>query len=315
MSDSPLRLVFAGTPEFAAVSLAALIDTVYEPVAVYCQPDRPAGRGRKLRIGPVKQLALEQGIEVFQPQNFKSQEAIDTLAALKPDVLIVVAYGLILPQSVLDIPTFGAINVHASLLPRWRGAAPIQRAILAGDKETGITTMQMDAGLDTGDMLLKQVCPILPEDSTATLHDRLADLGGKTLLETLELLSAGKLSPQAQDETQTCYAQKIAVSEAALDWTLAADKLALSIRAFNPVPVAHCFYNEDRYKIWSAKAIAKNSDLPPGSIIDLNKQGLDIQTGDGTLRVTKLQAPGKRAMQITDYVNGNAVLSIGSAFS
>ena len=315
MSDSPLRLVFAGTPEFAAVSLAALIDTVYEPVAVYCQPDRPAGRGRKLRIGPVKQLALEQGIEVFQPQNFKSQEAIDTLAALKPDVLIVVAYGLILPQSVLDIPTFGAINVHASLLPRWRGAAPIQRAILAGDKETGITTMQMDAGLDTGDMLLKQVCPILPEDSTATLHDRLAELGGKTLLETLELLSADKLSPQAQDETQTCYAQKIAVSEAALDWTLAADKLALSIRAFNPVPVAHCFYNEDRYKIWSAKAIAKNSDLPPGSIIDLNKQGLDIQTGDGTLRVTKLQAPGKRAMQITDYVNGNAVLSIGSAFS
>lgn len=315
MPDSTLRLVFAGTPEFAAVSLAALLDSVYKPIAVYCQPDRPAGRGRKLRAGPVKQLALEQGIEVFQPLNFKSQDDIEAFATLKPDVLIVVAYGLILPQAILDIPTYGAINVHASLLPRWRGAAPIQRAILAGDEETGITTMQMDAGLDSGDMLLKQTCPILANDTAATLHDKLAAMGAQTLLDTLSLLVANKLSPQKQEEALVCYAHKIAVSEAALDWSLSAKKLELSIRAFNPVPVAHSFFGGERYKIWSARAIEENSELPPGSIVKLNKQGLDIQTADGVLRVTKLQAPGKRAMDITDFINGNSLLSVGAAFA
>jgi len=283
-------------------------------MAVYCQPDRPAGRGRKLRIGPVKQLAIDNCIDVFQPLNFKSQESIEVLAALKPDVLIVVAYGLILPQAVLDIPTFGAINVHGSLLPRWRGAAPIQRAILAGDNETGITTMQMDKGLDTGAMLLRRVCPILPADNAADVHDRLAVLGAKTLLETMDALSANQLNPEKQDDTLACYAKKIEVAEAALDWSLSASELAQRVRAFNPVPVSYCLYQNERYKVWRAEPIASIVDQAVGTICAISKDGVDVQTGEGILRIQTLQAPGKRALDVRDYINGNTALAVGQAF-
>lgn len=315
MSVSKLRVVFAGTPEFAATSLAALIDSPYVPLAVYCQPDRPAGRGRKLRPGPVKQLAMNHHIDVYQPLNFKSQASLDTLAMLRPDILIVVAYGLILPQAVLDIPCYGAINVHASLLPRWRGAAPIQRAILAGDSETGITTMQMDSGLDTGDMLLRRACPILPDDTAAGLHERLARLGAKTLLETLDALRQGQLVPEKQNDALACYAKKIEVSEAALDWSLAARDLALRVRAFNPVPVAFSCYAGERYKIWLAEAVAVESGKPAGTIIQMGKAGIDVQTGEGALRIRRLQAPGRRALDVADYLNGNPVLTTGCSFS
>ncbi|MBL4851854.1 MAG: methionyl-tRNA formyltransferase [Gammaproteobacteria bacterium] len=311
---APLRVVFAGTPEFAASSLRALVESPYQPVAVYCQPDRPAGRGRKLRSGPVKQVALENHINVLQPLNFKSQESIDALAELKPDVLIVVAYGLILPQAVLDIPRYGAINVHASLLPRWRGAAPIQRAILAGDKQTGITTMQMDKGLDTGAMLLCRTCPILPTDNSAKLHERLALLGAETLLETLNNLIENQLSPQQQDNSLACYAKKITVAEAALDWSLSAVELALRVRAFNPTPIAHCTYQGERYKIWRAEAVVNHNNHAIATICAVDKKGIDIQTGDGLLRIQTLQAPGKRALDVRDYLNGNVAITVGELF-
>ncbi len=314
MSDSPIRLVFAGTPEFAAVSLTALLESSYQPIAVYCQPDRPSGRGRKLRAGPVKALAIEHGVEVMQPQSFKQADTIAAFKALKPDVLVVVAYGLILPQAVLDIPTYGAINVHASLLPRWRGAAPIQRAILAGDSETGITTMQMDAGLDTGDMLFKSVCAIDAEDSASRLHDKLASLGAQTLMKTLDRLANGELSSEKQDEELATYAAKISVEEARLDWNLGAEQLALRVRAFNPVPVAHSTYDGERYKFWQASALTEKTQSAPGTIIALSKSGVDVQTKNGLLRITKLQAPGKRAMNVADFVNGNSLLTEGGIF-
>ncbi len=315
MTTAPtLRVVFAGTPEFAACSLRALSESPYRPIAVYCQPDRPAGRGRKLRIGPVKQVALDHSIDIYQPPDFRSQASIDTLAALKPDILIVVAYGLILPPAVLDVPTYGAINVHASLLPRWRGAAPIQRAILAGDEETGITTMQMDKGLDTGAILLRRACPILATDSAADLHDRLGELGAQTLLDTLDALCAKALRPQKQDDALACYAKKITVAEAALDWSLSAAELALRVRAFNPVPVAHGFYQGERYKVWRAITMADTTRYPAGRIVAMSKDGIDVQTADGVLRIQTLQAPGKRVLAAGDYINGNPALAVGQSF-
>ncbi len=314
MSVSPLRVVFAGTPDFAARSLQALIASPYKPVTVYCQPDRKAGRGRKLRIGPVKQLALDNGIDVCQPLNFKSQDSIDELLQLNPDVLIVVAYGLILPQTVLGIPRYGAINVHASLLPRWRGAAPIQRAMLAGDKQTGITTMQMDKGLDTGKMLLQRECPILPTDSGVLLHDRLASLGAETLLETLAAMAADELVAIKQDESLACYAKKIEVEEAALDWSLTAQELALRVRAYNPMPVAHCSYKGERYKIRRAQAIIGDSSNPIAQVCAVDKLGIDVQTGAGLLRIQHIQAPGKRGLDVSDYLNGNAAIALGELF-
>lgn len=315
MSKPNLRLVFAGTPEFAAVSLRALIAAGQVPVAVYSQPDRPAGRGRKLSASPVKQVALEHELPVLQPPNFKSPQTLAELKALNPDVLIVVAYGLILPQTVLDIATFGAINVHASLLPRWRGAAPIQRAILAGDNETGITTMQMDAGLDTGAILRQSPCPILAEDSAGRLHDRLARLGGETLLATLDDLTHGRLAPVAQDDSLASYARKITVTEAALDWRQAASELERRVRAFNPVPVAYAHVAGERYRIWQARALAAPSRAAAGTIVAMSKQGIDVATGDGVLRIELLQAAGRRPLSVADYVNGHPALAVAQCFS
>lgn len=304
-----LRIIFAGTPEFAAEHLKALLGSRHQVIAAYSQPDRPAGRGKKLTASPVKEVALAHKIPVYQPLNFKSPEAVAELASLNADLMVVVAYGLILPKVLLDTPRLGCINVHASILPRWRGAAPIQRAIEAGDKETGVTIMQMDVGLDTGDMLLKAYCPILPEDTGGSLHDKLISVGTPALLDALEQIATGTVNPQKQDDTQSNYAPKLSKEEAALDWQLAAEKLALKVRAFNPFPIAHTKIagasDDQRIRVWAAKAIDKQTNSIPGSIAHIDADGLWIACKNGQLVLELLQLPGKKAMQVSEILRGH----------
>ncbi len=301
-----LNVIFAGTPAFAACSLQALLDSPHHVRAVYTQPDRPAGRGRKLKASPVKTLALAHGIPVRQPKTLRDVEAQAELAA--SDVMIVVAYGLILPTAVLAAPRMGCLNVHASLLPRWRGAAPIQRAILAGDAETGITIMQMDEGLDTGDMLRKAYTPIGPDDTAQTLHDRLAALGAQALLDTLCGLQTGTLQPEPQDDAQSTHAAKLDKAEAQIDWQQSATELARRVHAFNPWPVAHTPYQGQNLRIWLADAIDGGSDAPPGTVVAEGRDGIDVVCGDGLLRVTRLQQPGGRPIDAADYLNAHSLL-------
>ena len=301
----PLNIVYAGTPEFAAVALAALLETPHRITAVYTQPDRPAGRGRKLKASPVKELALEHGIEVRQPENLKDPAEQTRLAALKPDVMIVAAYGLLLPAEVLAIPRLGCLNIHASLLPRWRGAAPIQRAILAGDAETGITIMQMDVGLDTGDMLYKLSTPIEESDNAQSLHDRLAALGALAITEALEGLQQGSLLAEKQDEEQACYAKKLHKAEAEIDWRQAAVQLARQVAAFNPWPVAQTLYKGEVLRVWEARALDEASARTPGSVIRADKQGIDVACGEGVLRLLRLQRPGGKPQSANDFLNAN----------
>ncbi len=298
-----LRIVFAGTPDFAAKHLQALLDANLQVVGVYTQPDRPAGRGNKLTPSPVKVLAVEHEIPVFQPENFRNPDAQQELKALNPDLMIVVAYGLLLPQPVLDIPRLGCINVHGSLLPAWRGAAPIQRAIWAGDKETGITIMQMDAGLDTGDMLHKVVCPITAEDTSASLYDKLAVDGPQGMLFTIRQLADGTAKPEKQDDESATYAKKLSKEEACINWQQDADFIERCIRAFNPWPVSYFRLADLNIKVWKAEVLPDNSQLPPGTVIQASKAGLDIATGNGMLRIKQLQLPGKKAMAFADVLN------------
>lgn len=305
MNTAPLRIVFAGTPDFAATCLDKLLSHGYPISAVYTQPDRPAGRGRKLVPGPVKQLAIQHQLPVYQPLSLRTAEAQAELAALRPDLMIVVAYGLLLPQEVLDIPRLGCINVHASILPRWRGAAPIERALLAGDTETGITIMQMDKGLDTGDMLSISRCPILADDTSATLHDRLAGLGASALLEILPLLADGKVDPQPQDDALACYASKLTKEEGLLDWSLSAAELAIRIRGLNPRPIAYTRLGEDTLRVWQARTTDQQQAQPPGTICSVSRQGLEVATGAGTLLLEQLQLPGGKAQPLASLLNGN----------
>jgi len=296
-----LRIVFAGTPEFAAEHLKALLDTPHQIVAVYTQPDRPAGRGQKLMPSPVKQLAVQHGLPVLQPPTLRAPEAQAELAALQPDLMVVVAYGLILPQAVLDIPRLGCINSHASLLPRWRGAAPIQRAVQAGDAESGVTVMQMEAGLDTGPMLLKVSTPISTEDTGGSLHDRLARLGPPAVVEAIAGLAAGTLKGEVQNDALATYAHKLSKDEAKLDWSRPAVELERAVRAFDPWPVCHTTLNGEPLKVWAARLGEGRGE--PGKILGASRDGLLVGCGEGSLLLTRVQLPGGKPLAFADLFN------------
>lgn len=311
---SALKVAFAGTPEFAREALAAILAAGYTVPLVLTQPDRPAGRGMKLQASAVKQLAMERGIAVAQPHSLKldgkypdeAAAARDALLAAAPDVMVVAAYGLILPQWVLDLPRLGCLNIHGSLLPRWRGAAPIHRAIEAGDAETGITIMQMDAGLDTGDMLLVEKLAITPADTTASLHDRLAALGGRMMVETLELAACGGLTPVKQPAHGISYAHKIEKHEAAINWTHGVAAIERRVRAFNPFPAAASAVAGASLKIWEASLLPE--PLPegarPGQILAVGEHGVDVAAADGVLRLTRLQKAGGKALDAAQFLRG-----------
>lgn len=305
-----LRVVFAGTPDFSVPCLEACRASGAEVVAVYTQPDRPAGRGRKLTPSPVKQAALAAGIPVEQPESLKSEDARATLAAYAPDLMVVVAYGLILPRKVLAIPRLGCWNVHASLLPRWRGAAPIQRAILAGDAESGVDLMQMEAGLDTGPVLLERRTPIGRDDTGGSLHDRLAALGAEVLAEGLSRVMAGEtLLPRPQPEEGVTYAHKLDKAEARLDFTRPAQELERQVRAFDPWPVAEGDIHGETLRVWAAHAIEGHPGAAPGTVLTMTRDGIDVACGDGALRVTALQRAGGKRISAADYVNATKTRS------
>ena len=301
-----LRIVFAGTPDFAARHLAALLSSEHEVVAVYTQPDRPAGRGKKLTASPVKNIALENNIPVYQPENFKSDEAKQELAELNADIMVVVAYGLLLPQVVLDTPRLGCINVHGSILPRWRGAAPIQRSIWAGDKETGVTIMQMDIGLDTGDMLSIATLPIEATDTSASMYEKLAGLGPDALVECLADIASGKAVAEKQDDELANYAKKLSKEEARINWSDEAAHIERCVRAFNPWPMSHFEAAENSIKVWQSRVAEQTSDKPAGTILQADKTGIYVATGQGVLVLEQLQVPGKKAMSVQDILNSRA---------
>ncbi|MGB2539391.1 methionyl-tRNA formyltransferase [Hafnia paralvei] len=302
MSDS-LRIIFAGTPDFAARHLDALLSSQHQIVGVFTQPDRPAGRGNKLTPSPVKVLAEQHNLPVFQPVSLRPEDNQKLVSDLNADVMVVVAYGLILPKAVLDMPRLGCINVHGSLLPRWRGAAPIQRALWAGDAETGVTIMQMDVGLDTGDMLHKVSCPITAQDTSATLYDKLAEMGPQGLLATLAELANGTATPEKQDEALVTYAEKLSKEEARLNWTLSAAQLERCVRAFNPWPVSFFMIDGQPVKVWQSQAIAAEQNQAPGTIISADKHGIAVATAEGALLMTQLQPSGKKSMFAQDLLN------------
>jgi methionyl-tRNA formyltransferase len=306
MAATGLNIIFAGTPEFAAVHLQALLHSSHRVVAAYTQPDRPAGRGKHLQASPVKQLALEAGLTVEQPQSLKDPLAQARLREFGADLMVVVAYGLLLPKAVLDTPRLGCINVHASLLPRWRGAAPIQRAIEAGDRETGVTIMQMDVGLDTGPMLLHRACAITALDTAQALHDRLAELGPSALLDTLEQLAASELTPIEQDHPSATYAHKLSKEEGKLDWSQSAFVLDARIRAFNPFPVAYTLQNGEPLRVYEAVPQHHDHRAEPGTLLAADNMLL-VACGHGTaLRLERTQLPGKKVMATRDLLNGAA---------
>lgn len=316
----PLKVIFAGTPEFAASSLQALIDSNHEVIAVYTQPDRQSGRGKKVSMSPVKELALEHNIPVEQPVNFKSDEDKAILAQYNADLMIVTAYGLLLPQVILDTPKMGCINVHGSLLPRWRGAAPIQRAIQAGDKESGITIMQMEAGLDTGPMLAKATTAITDSDTGSSLHDKLALQGATLLVDTLEPITQGNVDAEPQNNEFATYAHKLSKLEALLDWNLSAEELERTIRAFNSWPVAQSMIDDKTIRIWQAETVQDfhYQTHQAGTIIEANKEGILVACGQNCLRLTELQLPGSRKMSVKDLLNApknQELLAKGTQFT
>jgi methionyl-tRNA formyltransferase len=302
--SNSLRIIFAGTPDFAARHLQALLDAGHQVVAVYTQPDRPAGRGQQLQASPVKQLAVAKDIAVYQPKSLKKAKAQAELAALSADLMIVVAYGLILPPVVLATPRLGCINVHGSLLPRWRGAAPIQRSIWAGDAETGVTIMQMDAGLDTGAMLSKVSLPITAADTSATLYEKLAEVGPQALLSALTDLPSLQQNAVPQADVAVNYAEKLSKEEALLDFNKPAVALEREIRAFNPWPVSYLQLGTQQLKVWQSRVETGQGE--PGTVVRVDKTGIAVATTDGLLVIEQLQPPGKKAMAVADFLNGRA---------
>ena len=311
-----MKIIFAGTPDFAAAHLRALIDCgQHEIVAVYTQPDRPAGRGKKLTASAVKQLASEQGLTVLQPPSLKEADAQQQLASFAADLMIVVAYGLILPQAVLDTPRLGCINVHGSLLPKWRGAAPIQRAVEAGDDETGICIMQMDAGLDTGPVISVARCAIEATDTSGSIYQKLSALGAPTLLAALEKLASGVAVAEQQDDSQSTYASKIDKAEALIDWATPAEILARKVRAFNPFPATFSHIGGERVKIWAASANNVDSGQAVGAIVAASDQGILVQTASGQLLISEIQLAGKSKMPVSELLKSKAELfAAGQSF-
>jgi methionyl-tRNA formyltransferase len=304
-----VRLIFAGTPDFAAAHLEALLSSQqHDIVAVYTQPDRPAGRGKKLTPSAVKTLALEHGLPVEQTASLKTPEALEQLKAYQADLMVVVAYGLILPKAILETPKFGCINVHGSLLPKWRGAAPIQRAVWAGDERTGVCIMQMDEGLDTGAVLLEKSLAIEADDTSADVYDKLALLGPQALIETLQNFDS--LEPVPQDDRLASYAKKLSKAEAKCDWSLNSTQLERNIRAFNPWPVVWFEHHQQPVKVWQAIAIQSTHEYPLGSVVNYSVEGLDIACEGGILRITKLQLAGKKAQYVKELIHGKADLFI-----
>jgi len=313
--SKPLRIVFAGTPDFAAQTLASLINSQHEVIAIYSQPDRRSGRGKKITHSPVKKLALEYNIDIYQPLNFKDSLDVEQLAALNADIMVIVAYGLILPQSVLDTPPLGCINVHASLLPRWRGAAPIERAVLAGDRISGVTIMQMDKGLDTGDMLNTLSVDITDSMNSAELHDRLIDIGAIALSKTLDEISVGEHTAIKQDNSKACYAEKLNKSEGDIDWSMPASEIAQKIRGLCPRPVAFSQLDGQVIRIWSATVNLQSSDssnqLSPGSIISADKIGILVACeGNSQLLIQSIQLPGGKQLNVRDIIHSKKELFI-----
>ena len=305
--NTPLRIIYAGTPGFAVPALDRLIESNHELIAVYTQPDRPAGRGRRLTSSPVKLTALAAGLPVIQPDNFKSRDSIRKLENFSPDLMVVAAYGLILPGRVLPIPRFGCWNIHASLLPRWRGAAPVQRAIIAGDRQTGISIMQMDAGLDTGPVIDTLSTLIEPGDTGGSLHDRLAELGADALLTNLNRLAGGEpLKAAPQEDSEASYAPKLSKSEAQVDWQQEAAHIERLIRAFDPWPVAWCELNDERLRLWKATVERQNHRQKPGTVLSIRRRGLTVACGQDVLCITELQRPGGRRISAADYYNSLA---------
>ena len=304
----PLRIIFAGTPDFAAKHLASLIESSHEIVAVYTKEDTPSGRGKKLQASAVKNLALEHDLPVVQPKSLRDTDAQQVLASFNADLMVVVAYGLILPQVVLDTPRLGCINVHGSLLPQWRGAAPIQRAVWAGDAQSGVTIMQMDKGLDTGAMLYKASLDIASDETSATLYDRLAELGPGALVEAIDLLSQDKLNAETQDDNLATYAHKLSKDEAKIDWNESAQHIERCIRAFNPWPVSYFQVAEMNVKVWHATCDNTPVSAPAGTIISADKKGIVVATAQGSMTLLNLQFPGKKAMAINDILNSRKAL-------
>ena len=299
-----MRIVFAGTPDFAAEHLKVLLEHKLNVVAVYTQPDRPAGRGKKLMASPVKQLAEQHDLPVYQPANFKDPSDVNELASLKPDLMVVVAYGLLLPQAVLDIPTQGCINSHASLLPRWRGAAPIQRALEAGDTTTGVTVMQMEAGLDTGPMLHKVETPIMPSDTGGSLHDRLMDIGAQAVVDTIEQISRNQITGRVQDDSLACYAHKLSKEEALINWDQSAEDIVRKIRAFNPFPMCFTLLGDHRIRVIKAQVHPQSHYSLPGTILTINDQGILVACKQFAICLEQVQLPGKKPMNVSDLLNG-----------
>ena len=299
-----MKIVFAGTPDFAVPTLQALLDSEHQICGVYTQPDRPAGRGRKLTASPVKALAVSVNLPVFQPENFKQAGALEQLAALEPDLIVVIAYGLILPQAVLDIPKFGSINVHGSLLPRWRGAAPIHRAVMAGDDKTGITIMKVVKKLDAGDMLYKIECPINADSTSSELHDQLAEIGAQGLIQVVNQIEQGTLIAEPQDEALVTYAHKLEKNEAVLDWQKSALELDRQVRGLNAWPVAQTLYKGEVLRVWRSEVIDGESDLPAGTI-SCQQHALDVATGNGILRLLEVQLPGGKRIAGKDFLNAH----------